>query len=82
MSSNLQHLVQRQIDALVDSGAEVGVQVAAYLDGRLVVDASAGLADRDAGRPVTADTPFFAYSVGKGVAATVVHVLAERGALD
>jgi len=27
------------------------------------------------------DTPVFSYSIGKGVAATVVHTLAERGVL-
>jgi CubicO group peptidase (beta-lactamase class C family) len=48
----------------------------------LVADAVAGIADPATGRPVTSDTPFFSYSIGKGVAATVVHVLAERGVLD
>ncbi|MGH2848017.1 MAG: serine hydrolase domain-containing protein, partial [Thermoleophilaceae bacterium] len=43
--------------------------------------AVAGVADASTGRPVTSDTPFYATSTGKGVAATVVHVLAERGAL-
>src|SRR5690348_4037907 len=82
MSTELQGLIQAGIDGLVSAGSEVGVQVAAYVDGELVLDACAGLADRDACRPITPDTPFFAYSVGKGVAATVVHVLAERVVLD
>ncbi|HEV7647280.1 MAG TPA: serine hydrolase domain-containing protein [Actinophytocola sp.] len=34
-----------------------------------------------AGAPVTPDTVFFAASTAKGVAATVVHVLAARGVL-
>lgn len=80
--TDLQHQVQDALDALVESGAERGLQVAVYHDGQLIVDAVAGLADPASGRPVTADTPFFSYSIGKGVAATVVHVLAERGVLD
>ncbi|OKJ02906.1 beta-lactamase [Kitasatospora sp. CB01950] len=77
----MQQLVQRTIDLLVASGEELGIQVAVYRHGRPVVDAVAGVADPATGRPVTPDTPFFAASTGKGVTATVVHVLAERGVL-
>lgn len=61
---------------------EVGIQVAAYLDGRLIVSAFAGLADRDSGRPVDAETLFPVFSVTKGVTATALHLQAERGRLD
>jgi CubicO group peptidase (beta-lactamase class C family) len=80
--SDIQQQVQQAIDQLVESGTERGLQVAVYQHGRLVVDAVAGIADPATGRSVTSDTPFFSFSVGKGVAATVVHVLAERGVLD
>ncbi len=80
--SDIQQQVQQAIDELVESGAERGLQVAVYRNGKLVVDAVAGIAEVATGRPVTSDTPFFSFSVGKGVAATVVHVLAERGVLD
>jgi CubicO group peptidase (beta-lactamase class C family) len=69
------------INKLVASGAEVGLQVAVVHEGRLVVDAVAGAADRCTGKPVTAGTLFFATSTGKGVASTVAHVLVERGEL-
>ena len=82
MSDDLQRQVQNALDQLVASGAERGLQVAVYRHGALVVDAVAGVADPATGRPVTSDTPFFSYSIGKGVASTVVHVLAERGVLD
>jgi CubicO group peptidase (beta-lactamase class C family) len=75
--TDLQQQVQEAIDQLVESGAERGLQVAVYRDGEQVVDAVAGVADPQTGRPVTSDTPFYAYSVGKG--ATVAHVLVERG---
>ena len=80
--NDLQTKVQEAIDQLVESGAERGLQVAVYRNGELVVDAVAGVADSETGRPVTSDTLFFSYSIGKGVASTVVHVLAERGVLD
>jgi CubicO group peptidase (beta-lactamase class C family) len=80
--NGIQNQVQEAIDRLVESGAERGLQVAVYRHGELVVDAVAGVADPATGRPVTSDTPFFSYSIGKGVAATVVHVLAERGVID
>jgi CubicO group peptidase (beta-lactamase class C family) len=80
--TDIQKQVQQAIDRLVESGAERGLQVAVYRNGELVVDAVAGVADPETGRPVTSDTLFFSYSIGKGVASTVVHVLAERGVLD
>ncbi|MEV6866411.1 serine hydrolase domain-containing protein [Streptosporangium subroseum] len=80
--TDLQKNVQAAIDELVESGAERGVQVAVYRRGELLVDAVAGIADPETGRPFTSDTPVYSTSTGKGVTATVVHVLAERGALD
>jgi CubicO group peptidase (beta-lactamase class C family) len=80
--TDTQYQVQQAIDRLVESGAERGLQVAVYRNGELVVDAVVGVADPTTGRPVTSDTLFFSYSLGKGVASTVVHVLAERGILD
>jgi len=70
------------LEALVGEGPEIGLQVAAYLDGQLVVDAWAGLADRDARRPVDGDTLFMLSSTTKGVTATCAAVLADRGKLD
>jgi CubicO group peptidase (beta-lactamase class C family) len=77
--SEIQKQVQEAIDRLVESGEERGVQVAVYRHGEQVVDAVAGVADPATGRPVTADTVFYNFSIVKGAAATVAHVLAERG---
>jgi len=76
---NLQQQVQGAIEELVESGTERGLQVAVYREGEQVVDAVAGLADPETGRPVTSDTPFYAYSTGKGATSAVAHVLVERG---
>jgi CubicO group peptidase (beta-lactamase class C family) len=75
----LQQQVQEAIDGLVESGTERGLQVAVYREGEQVVDAVAGIADPETGRPVTSGTPFYAYSVGKGATSAVAHVLVERG---
>lgn len=64
------------------SGAENGVQVAAWLDGEPVVDAWAGSADvAGVRRPIGPDTLIPAWSMGKGVAAALVAVLVDRGTL-
>ncbi len=77
--TELQQQIQKAIDQLVESGAERGLQVAVYRHGELVADAVAGIADPETGRPVASDTPFYAYSTGKGATATVAHILVERG---
>src|ERR1700682_5203545 len=77
--STAQQQVQDAIDQLVESGAERGIQVAAYRDGEPVVDAVAGVADPATGRLVTSSTPFYNYSIVKGAASTIAHILVERG---
>ncbi|WP_433042451.1 serine hydrolase domain-containing protein [Dactylosporangium sp. CS-033363] len=81
VSTKVQQRVQEALDDLVGSGAEVGVQVAVYHKGEQVVDAVAGAADPDTGAQVAPETLFYTSSVAKGVASTVLHVLAERGAI-
>ncbi|MDB6170357.1 MAG: class beta-lactamase-related serine hydrolase [Verrucomicrobia bacterium] len=78
MSFPLQEPVQKTLDQLVASGAERGLQVAAYHRGHLVVDAWAGLASGGAGDKVTAETLFPVFSTSKGIAATAAHLLVER----
>jgi CubicO group peptidase (beta-lactamase class C family) len=69
------------LDELIDSGAEIGLQVAVIRHGRTLVDAARGVADPRTGAPVEPGTLFWAGSTAKGVASTVAHVLVERGAL-
>jgi CubicO group peptidase (beta-lactamase class C family) len=78
----LQQQVQDAIDEMVASGAEDGLQVAVVYEGRVLVDAVAGVADPRTGQPVTPGTLFFATSTGKGSATSVAHVLVERGKLS
>jgi CubicO group peptidase (beta-lactamase class C family) len=61
---------------------EVGIQVAAFLGGRLIVDCWTGNADPAvSGRMVDGETLFSTFSVTKGVTATALAVLVEQGAL-
>ena len=70
---DLQEVVQRRIDELVET--ELGLQVAVYRHGELLVDAVAG-------DGVTSETLYYAASTGKGASATVANVLVDRGVLD
>lgn len=58
MKIELNQRVQQTINELTNSGVEVGLQVAAYLNGECIVDTWAGVADEATGRPVTGDTLF------------------------
>ena len=81
-ASEAQAKVQLAIDAAVAHGTEIGVQVAAYLDGVQVVDAWGGVADPATGRKVDGATLFNVYSVTKAVAATALHIQVDRGLID
>jgi CubicO group peptidase (beta-lactamase class C family) len=61
---------------------EIGVQVAAYVGGKQVLEGWAGVADLKTGRPVEASTLFPVFSVTKAVTATALHIQAERGLVD
>jgi CubicO group peptidase (beta-lactamase class C family) len=82
MMNKAQEQVQVLLDELVGSGAERGLQVAIYAGEQLVVDAWAGVADPATNRPVDGETLFTVFSTTKGVIATLIHILVERGTLD
>jgi CubicO group peptidase (beta-lactamase class C family) len=75
-------VVEEAIAREIAAGSETGVQVAAYLGERLVVDVWGGLADPSTGRAVDGDTLFNVFSVTKAVAATALHIQADRGLID
>jgi CubicO group peptidase (beta-lactamase class C family) len=73
------------LDAFVanfDEHHEVGAACCVYVDGRAVVDIWGGLADPTLGRSWQAGTIVPVFSSTKGVTATCVNLLVERGALD
>lgn len=61
---------------------ELGAAFAAWVDGAPVVDLWGGLADRGRERPWQADTLVGVYSGSKGLVATCIALLVERGELE
>jgi CubicO group peptidase (beta-lactamase class C family) len=59
-----------------------GGALAVYLDGQPVVDVWKGWADRDGRVRWSADTAAMVFSATKGMTATVIHRLADRGLID
>lgn len=59
-----------------------GGSLAVYVDGEPVVDVWTGWADRHGQVPWTADTGAMVFSASKGVAATILHRLVDRGELS
>jgi len=76
MPTDAQTIAQRILDRMVEQG-ETGLQVAVYHHGQLVVDAWAGVPERH----IDGTSLFPIYSTGKGIAATAVHILVQRGTL-
>lgn len=73
--------VARAFARLVGRGPGGGA-VVVRLRGQTVVDLSVGTADAGGSRPWTPETLGLSFSTTKGVASTVIHRLADRGALD
>ena len=82
VSSAANDKVRAVLESIVRDTDEIGLQVAAYLDGQLVIDAWAGMADPAAGKPVDGDTLFMLSSTTKGVTATCMHACVEKHKLS
>jgi CubicO group peptidase (beta-lactamase class C family) len=74
--------LERLLNSLIDSGFELGAQVSVYLDGKPAAEVCAGNASSKDSRKVEPDTVFPVCSTGKGILATLAHILAEKGLLD
>ena len=71
----------RDAFAAGQAGDSGGAQLCVYRHGRKVVDLWGGR-DKINNRPYTDDTLTLCFSVSKGAAATMAHMLAERGMLE
>ncbi len=78
LNTKVHELLLRQIER----GDSLGVQVCAYRDGERIVDTWAGTMGPNDDRPVGPDSLFSSFSTTKGVAATALHILADRGLID
>ena len=70
--------VRAVLESIVRDTPEIGLQVAAYLDGKLAVDAWAGMADMTTGKAVDGDTMFMLSSTTKGITSTCLHLCVEK----
>lgn len=80
--NHIQKNIQELLERLCAEGRERGVQVAAYHEGQLIVNAWAGISDANTGTPVKEDTLFPVFSVTKGITSTIIHQLVEGGLLS
>ena len=77
----LTHALTAAIQKAIASGYEEGIQLCAYQHGQRIVDITLGTRDA-AGTPLHPDNLSFVWSTSKGVTATAIHILAERGLLQ
>eukprot|EP00049_Salpingoeca_infusionum_P025915 m.22581 g.22581 ORF g.22581 m.22581 type:complete len:1649 (+) comp8401_c0_seq2:477-5423(+) len=70
--------VLEQLRSLYLDGTITGVQVAAYHNGQLVVDACAGTMGETDPRPIMSDTLFNSFSVTKAVASAALNMLLDQ----
>jgi len=82
MATDPNIIVQQAVDTAIGERGEIGLQVAAYMDGKPVVDVWSGLADETTSKEVDADTLFPVFSVTKAVTSVALHIQAERGLVD
>jgi CubicO group peptidase (beta-lactamase class C family) len=74
--------VRAVLETIVRDTPEIGLQVAAYLNGKLAIDAWAGMADEAKKTPVDGDTMFMLSSTTKGITATCMHLMVEKHKLS
>lgn len=74
--------VKALLEEQFSRGDHIGAGVAVYHRGQLVADLWGGLADEDAGTPWQPDTMALCFSTTKGLTATCLHILADRGLVD
>jgi CubicO group peptidase (beta-lactamase class C family) len=76
---------ERVVEAFAQNfkaGEELGAAFAVVQDGALVVDIWGGVADRATNRPWASDTLQLVFSGSKGVLATMILMLIDRGLID
>jgi CubicO group peptidase (beta-lactamase class C family) len=78
----LQENIQSLLDQIVGEDSERGLQVAVYHRSQLVANCFAGATDSSGRTRVDEKTLFPVFSTTKGIAATLVHLLVERGKIS
>lgn len=78
LAKRLHEALTKVLSALYERDVFLGMQVAVYFEGELLVDLAAGRKGEYDARPVTSDTLFNAFSVTKGVTAAAFARVADR----
>ena len=81
MSADLTENLLSHLTTLVSQRDERAAQVVVYRNGKKVADVAVGTLDATSERKADSRTLFPIFSTGKGVMATIIHLLAERGQL-
>ena len=76
-----QEIFQRAVNESLAAG-DVGIQMAVYKAGRLVVDVWGGVVDPRTGRKVDGETLFNVFSGTKAVISTALNLQAERKLIE
>ena len=82
MTSKGLERVKALFNEQIEQGLHPGAAMAVYRHGKLVLDIHGGMADEEAGKPVTKDTLFVIFSSTKPLAAFCWHLLWEQGLLE
>ena len=78
LNDDVKSLLENQIS----NDRQIGVQVCAYQYGEKIVDSWAGTMGPNDPRPVLRDTLFCSWSTSKGIAATALHIQADKGLIE
>jgi CubicO group peptidase (beta-lactamase class C family) len=78
---SLMQELTNHIEYAIGTGREEGIQLCVYHRGHCIVDITRGVRD-DAGTPLTPNDPVLVWSTSKGITATCMHILAERGLIN
>ncbi len=79
---SLEGKVYDYLNKAVESGRENGMQFVVFHKDKCIVNANVGFTDFSKKEKITEDHIFPIFSTTKGVCATLVHIMAERGLLD
>lgn len=82
MKVELRERIEHVMQEAVAESQVAGVSLLVVKDGKELVYAQAGMADREGGRAISRDTVFRLYSQTKPVTAAAAMILMERGELD
>jgi len=83
--SRLKSRIKKRLRSAFEEKRHRGISISAFYKGEALISAVAGIGKFEAGgkiRPIEDDTMFMPYSVTKGMCATAIATLADRGTIE